>query len=347
MALISTSELIGFCRRVGTSLRSGVDIRRVWETESRSGSSAYRAAMNGILERIKLGDPLTVAMRDTDFFPPVTLAMLEIGEHTGKVDEVLLRLADHYEHQARLRRQFLFGIAWPAIQLVAAVLIIGGLIYALGVVAGITNSEPVDISGIGLTGTRGALIYFLIVGIFFSGAAALVYSLARGWLGPRPVQLAMHLPLLGPGLRHTAMSRLTWSLGMALDAGMDAKRSAELSILATQNPFYLSKTDPVVTSIAQNREFYEAFRDAQGFPDDFLLELQTAEIAGTLSESLVRMSKDYDERARRSLQAFTAAATFLIMGAVMVLFVILIFRLAWFVYFKPIYELLDEDKFGS
>ena len=343
---ISTSELIGFCRRVGTSLTSGVDIVKVWTNESSRGSAGYRAAMTAMLERIKRGDTVAASMREAGFFPPVVQAMVEIGEHTGKLDVALLKLAEQYEHQAKLTRQFFLGIAWPALELFGAILIIGGLIYALGLVGSFTNSEPIDISGIGLVGTRGMVIYFLVVGIFFTGVTAGIIALLRGWFGPGPVKFAMKVPLVGACLRYMAMSRLTWSLGMALDAGMDAKRSSELSILATQNPFYLSRSRAVVDEIAKNRQFYEAFRDALGFPDDFLLELETAEISGTLSEALVRMSRNYEDRARRAMQVLTGVATFLIFGLVMVILVILIFRLAWFVYFKPIYDTLDDINKG-
>ena len=60
--------------------------------------------------------------------------MLEAGDQTGHVDAVLLRLAEHYEHLLTLRRIFLVGILWPAIQLVLAIFVIGLLIWVLGFV---------------------------------------------------------------------------------------------------------------------------------------------------------------------------------------------------------------------
>jgi type II secretory pathway component PulF len=344
MASISSGQLIGFCRRVGTSLRSGVDVRRVWEHEERRGSPAYRRAMATILDGVRQGDSINEAMRATEFFPPVTVAMVEIGEHTGKLDEALLRLADHYEHQVKLQRQFLMGIAWPTIELVVAILVVGLLIYVFGAIGSRTGSQPIDITGLGLSGTRGVVIYFLAVGCVLSGIATGVLAVVKGWLGPRPVQWAMQVPLVGRALRHTAMSRLTWSLGMALDAGVDAKRSVELAILATQNPFYLSRTPAVVTTIGRGDPFYQAFRDAQGFPTDFLDEMEAAEISGTLSESLVRMAREYNDRARTALMVLTGVATALIWVTFAAILIALIFRLFFLVYLNPINEALEWTK---
>lgn len=347
MPLISTNELIGFCQRVGMSLKSGVDIRRVFEQESKSGSARYRQAMASILDGIKQGQLLSAAMRQTEYFPAVPLAMVEIGENTGRIDEVLSRLASHYSHQRSLQWQFAFGILWPTLQLTAAVFIIGLLIYVFGAIADYhPGTEPVDVTGLGLSGTRGVLIYFLAVGVVVSGLAAFIITVAKGWLGPRAVELAMRIPVLGACLRHMAMSRLTWSLGMALDAGIEAKRSVELSLVATQNPYYLSRRDAVVASIAKNREFYESFRDAEGFPGDFLVEMETAEIAGTLSESLVRMSHHYDDKARTSLQILTWIATIGIWLVVAAILVMLIFRLFFF-YLGTINQALEWTEPGK
>src|SRR4051812_17850259 len=108
--MISSAELIAFYRRVGMSLRSGIDARRVWEQEATRGSARYRAAAHTVLDHIKQGEAITAGMQAANFFPPVTLAMVEIGEHTGKLDEALARLGEHYERQVSLQRQFVIGI---------------------------------------------------------------------------------------------------------------------------------------------------------------------------------------------------------------------------------------------
>jgi type II secretory pathway component PulF len=345
MSLLSTNELIGFCRRVGTMLKSGVEVRRVFEQEGGRGSQRYRTAMQAILDRVKQGESVAIGAKEADVFPPVALAMMEIGEHTGKLDAALFRLAEHYENQVSLQRQFAISIIWPALQLTAAVVIIGALIWILGAIGGTQlDGKPFDVTGLGLSGASGALIWFLAIGVIATGLGALIHALLNGWFGPRPVRLAMHVPIIGPCLRYSAMSRLTWALGMALDSGMEARRSVELSIQATQNPFFLSRTESAVAVIAGNREFYEAFRDAGGFPDDFLQELETAEIAGTLSESLVRMSHNYDEKAKTALQAFTWACTIAVWLLMAVIMIALIFRLAIMFIIKPLNDAIEMTQ---
>ena len=325
---ISTAQLIRLCHRVGTSLRSGLNMRRIWEGELNRGSLRHQQVMQSIFARISEGDTLVAAMRDTGYFPKLAIAMIEIGEMTGKLEISFLKLTEHYEHQRAMARQFIGGITWPGIQFGMGVLIVGLLTYAFGAIGTATGSQPIDLLGLG-SGLSGMIMFFSLVGTSTAIVVMFFYSLVQGWFGPGPVSLAMHIPVLGACFRQMAMGRLTWSLGMGLDAGLDAIRSVELSIDSTQNPFYRSRGEVVKAAIVErNCEFYAAFREAGGFPDDFLDHLEAAELAGTLSESLVRMSHEYDDEAKRSMAAVTMIATGLTWMGVSGMLIFMIFRIA-------------------
>src|SRR5262245_55400852 len=195
---ISTRSLIQLCHRVGTAVASGVDSRRVWEMEERHASGALKDALGTIRQHVASGSTVAEGMQaSSGYFPPLFLAMVAVGEQTGRLDEVLRRLAEHYEQLARMRRNFWLGIAWPLFELTVAVLVIGLVIYITGVIAAITGSEARDILGLGLVGARGAIVWFLFCGLFAATIALAAMALARGWLGPQPVLVAMRIPVLG------------------------------------------------------------------------------------------------------------------------------------------------------
>jgi type II secretory pathway component PulF len=348
MANISTRSLINLSHRVGTALRSGIDARRVWEMESRHASGTMRQRLERIRDRVAAGEPVADAMRGLDgYFPPMFVQMVEIGEQTGKLDEVLLRLAEHYEHQQQMRRTFWFGIAWPLIELVLGVLVIGLLIFVLGVIEGYTGNETANITGLGLKGASGATIWLLGCGLFAGAIAFTAHGLSRGWFGPRPVLLAMKIPVLGKCLESLALSRLTWSLALALDSGMDARRAAELSIKAAQNPYYDSSLGRVTGGIRANKEFHESFRTAGIFPEEFVNRLEAAELAGSTSESLLQLAKEYEERSRTAMRVLTAIATVLITLLVAAAMIVAIFVLFYHAYYKPIQDALEMTQPGK
>src|SRR3569623_1135894 len=126
---ISNSAMIQLSHRVATAVRSGVDARRMWETEERHAHGQVKEALANIRDRVTAGGTVAEGMQESGQFPPLYVQMVSVGEQTGKLDEVLNRLAEHYEHMAAMRRTFWIGVAWPLFELAFAVLVIGGLIF--------------------------------------------------------------------------------------------------------------------------------------------------------------------------------------------------------------------------
>jgi type II secretory pathway component PulF len=344
---ISTGSLIRLSQRVGTALRSGVDARRVWEMESRHASGSLRERLEAIRQRVASGDPVADAMRASGgYFPPMFVQMVEVGESTGKLDEVLLRLAEHYEHGRQMQRAFWFGIAWPLSQLIVAVFVIALVIWMTGVARSMTGDESVDILGWGLSGTSGAIIWLFGVSLVFGAIALTTIAVSRGWLGTKPVMLAMKIPVLGNCLESFALSRLTWSLAVALESGMDAVRAVEMAIRATQNPYFAASLPLVAGSVRANRQFHESFADGRVFPSDFLQQLESAETAGATTESLQRLAREYDGRARTAMKILTGIVTGIIwIGCfgIMIYFIITLARQ----YIGGIYDALEMTKPGK
>ncbi len=112
---IKQLELASLCRRLGVALESGVDVRRVFAREAGGRTSgALRQHLETISKAISDGDSLHAALEQTgSFFPQLFREMVLVGEQSGQGAEVFRQLADHYEHQVKLRRMFVSSIIWP------------------------------------------------------------------------------------------------------------------------------------------------------------------------------------------------------------------------------------------
>ncbi len=118
MAHISTRQASQMCQRLGTSLHAGVDVLATLRRESGVGSPPTGGTWLRWPNVSAGGATLAEAMREcAPYFPQLTCELIDVGEQTGNLESVLLRLSDHYQHLLRLRRTFLFGIFWPAVEL--------------------------------------------------------------------------------------------------------------------------------------------------------------------------------------------------------------------------------------
>jgi type II secretory pathway component PulF len=194
--------LAALCRRVAIALLAGIDLRTVCAREAQQARArAARQRLAAVSRAINQGKSLTNALLLTgDFFPALFREMVEVGEQSGHLGEVFSQLAEHYEGQVGLRRSFLAAIAWPVLQLAAALAIIGFLIWIMGFVGQFTGTT-IDTLGFGLVGNRGLAIYSAVL----VAAGALLFvcirAASRGAVWTRPVQRGvLRLPVLGPAL---------------------------------------------------------------------------------------------------------------------------------------------------
>src|SRR5262249_13147304 len=157
-ALIELSHAVRYTVSSGLMLRDAMDLM------SRQGTREVRPVAERIARDLKGGWSLQEALqRQEDRFPPLFTALAAVGEESGRLPEVMAELEKYYTTQQKLRRAFRSEISWPVFQFVAAVFVVAGLIFFLGAVAvpDSPDGKPVDPTGLGLIGERGALIFLL------------------------------------------------------------------------------------------------------------------------------------------------------------------------------------------
>ena len=321
---MSSKRFVQMARRAATSLRAGIDMRRVWELEATRGSAQDKKVLGEISQKINDGGSFAEAVRDSKYFPPLVVELVRVGEQTGKLDEILFQLADHYDRLATLLRNFLLGIAWPMFEFGMALMVIALVIWAP---TALTGTEQ-DILGIGLTETSGVIWYFAIVGSIGVIACIALYALMRGWFGTAPVAIARRLPLMGRCLECLALARCSWVLALAHESGMSARKTARLALNASHHPLFMGQARTIDAALEQARPFHDAFVEAMVFPDDFLDALHAAEISGTITETMTRKTKDYEEESTSLLARLAVIAGAGVFLLVMGFMVFMIFTLA-------------------
>jgi type IV pilus assembly protein PilC len=337
MARMSTRRLARLCHNVGTGLHAGLDIRRMWDSQVKSASGSERPHLDAIRRQIDSGEGLAASFKASNgFFPPLLCEMVEVGERTGRLEQVFFRLAQHYDRVVNLRRNFLIGIAWPMFELTLGVLFIGLFIYLLGMLG--TN-----MSLWGMQGFSGAMTWYLGAAVVAAAIAAPFVAIRNGWLNPDPVyRVLIRVPGIGTGFRIFSMSRLTWSLAMATDSDLSADKAIELAVRTTQNSYYTDHLERMKQHVRQGGEMHEAFRLAGVYPADFLDALQTGELAGRTVESLNVVAKDYEERATHWYRGLAFVCGILVFLAVAGLMIFMIVNLFVNMYLQPINDALNE-----
>jgi type II secretory pathway component PulF len=337
---LSNKALAELCHRLAVETDAGIDIRRTWQRESDMARGRLQPYFARVRDAVTKGDSLALALAVTgQVFPPLFREMAEVGEQTGTLGKVFHRLESHYRRQVQAQRIFFGAIAWPMIELALALVVIGVLIWVLGIISN-RGGKPVDVLGFGLIGTHGLLIYLNFLIVLGLCVAGIVVAMRRGVLWTRPLQRAlMRLPVIGSSLEKIALARLAWALHLTMNVEMDLRRVVPLVLRATGSDHYTRHTDQIVADVAAGRPLHVAFARSGAFPSTFVDALAVAEESGQVVESMDRLSKRYEEEAESAVKALAVAFGTLVALLVMGIIVLMIFRLAGF-YFGTINEAL-------
>lgn len=322
------------CRSLSTMLESGIDIRKAFDIAARRTSDARAAhALKGISVGINQGQDVSEAMREQHpAFPELVVDMVSMAEQTGALPEVLRGLADHYENNVRMRRTFLQQIAWPMLQLIAAVLIIALVIWVLGMIPQANENardggNP-DMLGLGLRGERGAMIWlggFAMLAI----AGTFLFLLLKKSLAARMVvdPFLMKIPVVGNCLRAFAIARFSWAYYLTQQTGMPIHKSLASSLRATGNGAFIARSRGICEAVKSGENLGDALDASELFPEEYVHTVHVAESSGTVPETLNRLSPQFEDQARRSLGVLTTALGWAIWAMVAGFIIFLIFRI--------------------
>lgn len=328
--------LSAWCRTLKHSLGAGLDPIRIFRQQAKSGPRKLRDLASDIADRLGKGDSLEDALEPhRNRFPPLFLELVAVGEKSGRLEDTFHELAEYYDTTLQVQRNFRSQMAYPAIQFVAAVLIIAALIFVLGMLG-----SAMDPLGIGLSGTAGALT-FLLVAFGFVGGLLFLFKLSADNLKWRArLEGAMLIvPAWGPALLNFAMHRFCIAMRMTHEAAMRAEKVLQYSFRATANSAFLRGEERAVAAAKKGAELNEAIAESGApFPEEFLHTVEVAEVSGEISEVMERVANNYLEEAKRKLKDAAAVTGWAVYALVALLIIFAIFRIATIAYINPINE---------
>src|SRR5881296_1889045 len=120
-----------FARTLGTLVTSGVPILQALNiTRETAGNAAMAAAISQVHDSVKEGESIVQPLETSRAFPPMVISMIDVGEETGKLPDMLLKIADVYDDEVDNSVAALTSMLEP-IMIVFLALIVGTIVLAL------------------------------------------------------------------------------------------------------------------------------------------------------------------------------------------------------------------------
>ncbi len=129
--VISKVAIARFTRTLGTLISSGVPILQALNiVKETSGNVIIAQAVSSVHESVKEGETITAPLEASRVFPPMVISMVDVGEQTGALPEMLMKIADNYEDEVDNAVSAMTSLLEP-IMIVFLAVIVGSIVIAL------------------------------------------------------------------------------------------------------------------------------------------------------------------------------------------------------------------------
>jgi type IV pilus assembly protein PilC len=129
--VVSKVAISRFCRTLGTLVSSGVPILQALTiVKETAGNVIIADAVNSVHESVKEGETITAPLEASGVFPPMVISMVDVGEQTGALPEMLLKIADNYDDEVDNAVAAMTSLLEP-IMIVFLAIIVGSIVIAM------------------------------------------------------------------------------------------------------------------------------------------------------------------------------------------------------------------------
>ncbi len=125
--LVLKADMSRFARVMSLLIQSGIPALKALEISAGSADNSVVAqAIDKIRVSVTEGTGMTEPMKESGVFPPSVVRMVRVGEETGKIDELLLRVSDYYDMQVEYTVSNLMVLIEPML-----IVVLGGMVFVM------------------------------------------------------------------------------------------------------------------------------------------------------------------------------------------------------------------------
>ena len=129
--VVSKVSISRFTRTLGTLVSSGVPILQALTiVKETAGNVIIANAVHSVHESVKEGETITAPLEASGVFPPMVISMVDVGEQTGALPEMLLKIADNYDEEVDNAVAAMTSLLEP-IMIVFLAVVVGSIVIAM------------------------------------------------------------------------------------------------------------------------------------------------------------------------------------------------------------------------
>lgn len=298
---IQVKDLALFCRQFSTLINAGVPLYNgLVILKEQMQNPAFRKVLDQVADDLRQGRTFTAAVeRHPRVFPEIFVHMVEAGELGGVLDEVLERMAVHFEKENEIQGKVKSATTYPLVILVVA---LGAVAFILGFVmptfAGMLTGFGAELPAmtkfvLGLSEAVQSYWWAGLIGLglmLFGASQAIKKHQVRYIID----KVSLKLPIFGDILVKVAVSRFSRTLGTLMRSGVPLMQALDVVQKTVGNLAITEGVRKAQESISQGRGMAGPLQQSGVFPSMVVQMVSVGEETGALDTLLEKIADYYD-----------------------------------------------------
>ena len=307
-------EVVLFTRQLAMMVKAGLPlVDSIQGCSLQTPSASFRKELVLMVEELKGGTSFSESLAKHPYlFGNFYISMVRAGEAAGILDQVLDRLAEIGEEEMELKGRIQSALVYPCLLVVMS---LGIVIFLLTAIlpkfisifeeAGAQLPVPTMIL-LGVSRLFQNFWFMIPVGGFFAFVSLRRFaSSANGRY--RLHSILLKLPIIGPIVRKTILTRFTRIMGSLLKSGIQAVAALTITQEVVGNQVAQQALAHVREAVIGGSNLADPFRlSSVVFPPTLVQMVAVGEKTGTLDEILLHLSDFYDTEVERELRTLTS-----------------------------------------
>ena len=310
---VSNKELVVFTHQLATLIRAGVPLLECLDIlSSEAENPALQQVVKHIREDVEGGALLAHALkRNPTVFNEFYRSMVEVGETTGRLDESLTQLAVYLDKQAQLRAKIFSGLAYPALLLaVALIVLVFLLIWVVPLFSGLFQDMGESLpwlTQVVIDLAEGVRDHFFLLAAFGGSLGMGIRWFLKnpksrqaidGWL--------LGVPLFGSVIQKAATVRFSRTLGFLVRRGVPLLSALGVAGTVTGNKIFEQSIKLAAIAIQNGRPLSETLRAGQVFPTMVPQMIKVGESTGSMDVMLEKIADLFEQEVDRTVATLTS-----------------------------------------
>jgi len=332
---IKGEELLLFTQELASMLSAGINMRRAMDIISADvDNHDLKQIVSELLKGVGEGKPLSELFNKyPDVFSKLYISMVEAGEASGKLPDILLRLATYIENAENLKKKVQGAFYYPVIVLVLSLFItafififgiprIKSIYDQLGGELPVFTKVFIDLS------TFISQNLFFVVPLVFLLVIVLTYICKTEQFKYFMDDFKLKNKLFGPIFKRLAIARFARTLSALYTSGVPLLQSMEIVSASMGNVIMEKAVRSSIKRLAEGETLADPLRDTNIFTQMAISMMSAGEEAGTLGTMLDKLADFYETQVEISIRALTDLIEPLIMVFIGIIIGLLILVLA-------------------